>query len=355
VYERPAKPVSKGIKAAAVHPCGRVASKLRRGPLRLSWVVLSGLAACSPYDFSQEVGAFSIGVDQLSNGFTSGYAALAADRAAKTELDLTGARAKVALASSCLVPAPSSSKDQVPCALFRLGDTPPALSGIEQERDRTTALLAVLKDYAHALVAVTNAADRTAYNAAVAQLAATVGSLANEAGPQGAAASTVAPAAVNIIGWVVGTALDQQRFESLKAGVTAASTPLANGEIPINFVVTAAGDGLLALSKARQRVLIAEMNILTGRLGPSLTDAAYRQGLSDAQAVLAVLDGLHHADPTAAAKGLVKAHEALVAAVDDPGRNYASLLKAVGDFRDQAAALQSALSATPAAKNTTTK
>jgi hypothetical protein len=317
--------------------------------------VLIGLAACSPYDFSKEVGAFSNGVDQLSNGFTSGYAALSADRAAKLQLDLTGARAKVALASSCLVPAPSSSKDQIPCALFRFGDTPPALSGIEQERDRTMALLAVLKDYAHALVAVTNAADRTAYNAAVAQLASTVGSLAKEAGPQGAAASTVAPAAVNVIGWIVGAALDQQRFDSLKAGVIAASTPLANGEIPIDYVVTAAGNGLLALSKARQRVLIAEVNILMARLGPSLTDAAYRQGLSDTQAVIAVLDGLHHADPTAAAKGLVKAHEALVAAVDDPSRNYASLLKAVSDFADHAAALQSALAATPVVKNTTIK
>jgi len=328
--------------------------KPARGRLRLCCLLLSSLAACSPYNFSKEVSAVSIGVDQLSDGFTSGYAALAADRATKVQLELTGARAKVGLATSCLVPAPSSSKDQVPCALFRLGGTPPALSGIELERDRTTALLAVLKDYAHALVAVTNAADRTAYNAAVAQLASTVGSLAKEAGPQGGAASTVAPAAVNLIGWVVGTALDEQRFESLKAGVTAASTPLANGEVPINYVVTTAGDGLFALSKARQRVLIEEMNILIARLGPSLTDAAYRQGLSDAQAVVAVLDGLHHADPTAAAKGLVKAHEALVAAVDDPTRNYPGLVKAVDDFAAQAVALQNALTAAPA-KNTTTK
>jgi hypothetical protein len=117
----------------------------------------------------------------------------------------------------------------------------------------------------------------------------------------------------------------------------------------------AAGQGLLALSKARQRFLIAEVNILMGRLGPSLTAAAYRQGLSDTQAVVAVLDGLHHADPTAAAKGLVKAHAALVAAVDDPTRNYASLMTAVADFAHQAATLQSALAATPTVKNTTTK
>jgi hypothetical protein len=332
-----------------------IRSKFRLASLPLFWLVLVDIAGCSPYNFSQEVGAVSTGVDQLSDGFTLGYAALAADRAAEIQLDLTGSRVKVAMASSCLVPAPKSSQDQVPCGLYRFGGTPPGLSGIEKLRDKTTAMLAVLRAYAHALMAVTNAADRTAYNAAVAQLSSTIGSLAQAAGPHGAAASMVAPAAVNLIGWVVGTSLDEQRFESLKAGVTAASTPLPNGAIPIDYVAITAGDGLFALSQARQAVLIAEVQILTNRLGPSLTDAAYRQGLSDAQAVVAVLDGLRQADPTGAAAGLVKAHAALVAAVNDPTRNYPGLLKAVRDFANQSAALQAALTATPAAKSTTSK
>jgi hypothetical protein len=323
------------------------------GERRLFWPVLVGLTGCSPYNFSNEVGAISTGVDQLSSGFTSGYTQLAADRAALVQLDLTGTRAKVAMATGCLdIP---SSQNQSPCALYPLNGTPPVQSGIEQERDRTTAFLAVLENYAHALVAVTNAADRTAYNAAVAQLASAVGSLAKDAGPQGAAASTVAPAAVNLIGWLVGTALDQQRFDSLKAGVTAASTPLSNGTIPINYVATEAGAGLFALSLERRKVLVAEANILNARLGPSLTEAAYRQGLSDSQAVVTVLDGLRRADPTAAAAALVKAHEALVAAVNDPNRNYPSLLKAVSDFTDQASTLHTALTATPAPTSMTAK
>src|SRR5215472_11559664 len=86
-----------------------------RGRLRLCCLLLSGLAACSPYNFSQEIGAVSTGVDQLSDGFTSGYAALAADRAAKVQLELTGARPRVAMASSCLVPPSKSLQDGVPC------------------------------------------------------------------------------------------------------------------------------------------------------------------------------------------------------------------------------------------------
>jgi hypothetical protein len=325
-------------------------------PLRPSWLAVVALAACSPYDFSKEVGAFSTGVDQLSSGFTSGYTALAVDRVALLQLELTAARAKVALATSCLALPSKSSQNEIPCALYRVGDTPPALSKIEQTRDKTTAFLKALKNYAQALLAVTNAADRAAYNAAVAQLASTVGTMAKAAGPQGAAVGTVAPAAVNLMGWIVGTALDQQRFDSLKAGVIAVSTPLPDGKtIPINYVATEAGAGLLALALARREVLVKEINIMTHPLAPSLTDAAYRQGLSNAQAVVTVLDGLRQTDPTAAAAGLVEAHKALVAAVSDPSQNYATLVKAVGDFANQATALHTALIATTAAKGTTAK
>jgi hypothetical protein len=179
----------------------RYVNRTLRSPLRLFWLGLITLAACSPYDFSKEVSGFSTGVDQLSNGFTSGYAALAADRAALVQLDLTGTRAKVVMATSCLAIPSKSAQNELPCALFRSGDTPPALTKIDQARDKTTAYLKVLTNYAQALVAVTNAADRAAYNAAVAQLSAAVGTLAKDVGPQGAAASTVAPAAVNVIGW----------------------------------------------------------------------------------------------------------------------------------------------------------
>ena len=313
--------------------------------MRLSWLLLFGLAACSPYSFPREVGAISSGVDQLSTGFTSGFTELAADRSARTELDLTGSRAKVAMASTCLEPS-VASQNPVPCELYRFGTPAPTLSSIELQRDRTMTALSVLRDYAHALAAVTNAADRAAYDAAVAQLSGSVGALAKNADAAAPGASTVAPAAVNVFGWLVGTALDQQRFESLKAGVTAAGTATTNGESPISRVAKTLGIGLFALSQARQEVLVAEAQILVGRLDPSLSDSAYRQGLGDAQAVVAVLDGLRQTDPTAAARALVTAHDSLLAAVNDPGRNYPALLTSVSDFADRAAALQNALAAT---------
>jgi hypothetical protein len=323
--------------------------KCRPRPLRLLCLLLLGLPACSPYNFSREVSGFGSGVEQLSNGFAAGYAALAADRAALAQLELTSRRARVALVESCLALPVKSVQTQAPCALYPMGGTPPSLMTIEQSRQQTMDYLAALQKYAHALVAVTSAADRATYDAAVAQLASAVGTLASKAGPQGAVAGGVAPAAVNLVGWIVGAALDQQRFDSLKAGVNKVGTPLPDGIVPIDYVAGVAGGGLYALALAQRAVLTEKLTFLTKPLGPSLSDAAYRQRLGDAEAVVAVLDALRQSDPQAAANGLITAHKALVAAVDDPGRNYASLVKAVGDFVDKATALRAALTATPAA------
>jgi len=306
--------------------------------MRASWLIVLGLAACSPYSYPKEVAAISTGVNQLSDAFTSGYAALASDRAAALQLDLIDARAKVSVATSCDDPTMT-----LPCGLYRFGGTPPALSAIEQDRGKTMAAVAVLKGYADALKAVTNAADRADYDAAVAQLSGAVGALAKNADPVAPGISTVAPAFVNVVGWLVGTALDQQRFDSLKAAVTIASTPQANGKAPIDTVATTLGSGLLALSSRRQTVLSDELDALVTPLGPAMTPSAYQQRLIEAQAVVSVLDGLRKADPTAAAAGLVKAHAALAAAVDDPSANYPNLLKSVSEFADQATALEAAL------------
>lgn len=167
--------------------------------MRLSLLMLLlGLAACSPYSYSKEVSAISTGVTQLSNGFTSGYTALASDRESETQLTLTDTRARVSVATSCDDPT-----SKLPCGLYRFGGSAPALSAIEQDRSKTMEAIAVLKGYADALAAVTNAADRTAYDAAVAQLSGAVGTLAKTADPAAPGVSTVAPAFVNIIGWLV--------------------------------------------------------------------------------------------------------------------------------------------------------
>ena len=164
-------------------------------------------------------------MDQLSNGFTGGFATLAEDRATTTELKLTGTKAKVLATKPCLG---LEDTPDIPCELYpddKDKKEPPKLFDIEMDSTKTMAALRALRNYAHALEAVTNAADRTAFDSAVAQLAGSVGALAKNAGMVAPGASTIAPVAVNALGWLVGTALDQERFDALKAGVTAAGTP----------------------------------------------------------------------------------------------------------------------------------
>lgn len=96
---------------------------MRKSAVRLVPLLLLGLSACSPYVFSNEVNSISTGVDQPSNGFTSGFAALAADRTTTTALRMTGSRSNVAMSGTCLT---AKGVPGIPCELFPKGSEPPA-------------------------------------------------------------------------------------------------------------------------------------------------------------------------------------------------------------------------------------
>lgn len=210
-------------------------------------MLLVTLAACSPYSFQKEVTSFSWGVDHLSSGFANGFSALASDRQAKLELDLTTSLSKVSISSSCFAALSEVPPGAAPCELFPTGTTPPALTDIEKTRNQTTSALNALKNYADALAAVTNAADRTAFNNAASQLSGSVGALAKTAGAVVPGASILAPVTTNVLAWLVGTALDQQRFDTLKAAVDLVGTASLNGKSTISVVATTMGAGFYAL------------------------------------------------------------------------------------------------------------
>ena len=316
--------------------------------MRPYWLLLFSLASCSPYSFSKEVTTISTGVDQVSAGYTQGYTALAADRAASTQFDLISTRSKAAFSPSCRLAVGELPESRLPCALYPAGSSAPAPSDVERKRGQIMSTLSVLREYAHALAAVTNAADRAAYDAAVAQLSGAAGALAENADAAAPGVSVVAPAAVNLLGWLVGTGLDQQRFDSLKAAVNGVDNPTPSGVKPMHTVVAVLALGLENLRKVRLTVLVGQARKMVVALGPSLSDSAYRQQFVDAQALITVIDGLRHSDPGGTVHGMESAHGALVAAVNDPARSYSDLVRALGDFADKAAALQTAFAATAA-------
>ena len=303
---------------------------------RLFPFILLCATACSPYSFQKEVSTFSGSVDELSDAVVTGYSNLQDDRAAEADLQLIRARAMLNVAPECAVPA-STPTDF--CGVFARRGRPPELFGSADEqkaRAEALAVLPALKDYAHALAAVTNAQDRAAYDAAVSQLSDAVGNITAAANAAAPGAGIVAPAAINFAGWLVGTALDQQRFDSLKHAVHAVQQP-------IHSVATTLGAGLELINDQRRRIIKGDIDASATPMAPSLSEADYRQQLTDLEAKLAVLNALRRSEPATAAESMAQAHEALIKAVDDPQRNYGSLVKALNDFSQKVGALRDAL------------
>jgi hypothetical protein len=319
----------------------------------LAGALLLLLGACSPYSYSKEIAKLSDGVDSLSDSFAASFDGLQADRVAHAQLEILDGHAKggkIDMAPSCTSSEIDSKAD--PCLLYARGTSPPVLARAEKMRPRTMAALKALKDYTNALKAVTNAADRDAYDAAVGQLAGAVSTVASTANGAPPGASAAVSASINVFGWLVGTALDQQRYESLKRAVTDIGLPLPKDKppypepSPFRRVANALGDGLDAIRLDRLHLVQREVRLLVNGLNlRQWADDAYRKRLADAQSALAAANALRRADPVGTAQELAKAHDKLVKAVEDPQNDYAAFMKAVGDFAEKASAMEAALRA----------
>jgi hypothetical protein len=222
----------------------------------------------------------------------------------------------------------------------RQGEPQPSPSdpALEALRPKTLDDLNVLANYARALQAVTNAADRAAFDSAAARLNASVTALGKAAGPQGAAASVAFSAGFNIFAWVLGQALDQERFDTLKQDVN-----LAAG--PVQSIAKGLSTELDLVSETRQQILTDTVKALIEPLKPGYKNYMARE--ATASQTKAVLIQLKQTKPSQVTDALIKAHDSLRDAINDPKGNFSNFATAVGKFADLAEALKSSL-ATPA-------
>lgn len=320
-------------------------------------------AACSPYQYGKEITEFSKDVGQISTALSSGIDGLAADRTAQTRRLWIEDRTRLRLAPSCDVPVGKSERSRVPCTLIPLtghldAPTRPGPQSDDFDRENRARLLiavAVLTDYAKALAAVTNADDRAAFDKSVTQLADAVGEVTKFV-PGGA--GTIAPIAINLFGWLVGTALDQQRFDALKSAVNRVDTEVGTGtdrDKPIHAIQVALTLGLADIMSDRSGVVRQEAKILVWRLGRGMSEDGYRTRLTEVEALVTTLEGFRRNNPDKVGEALQDAHDKLVKAVNDPSRSFPALLKALGEFKDKATALKNALSASSKPSSNTTK
>ena len=336
--------------------------------------LLLPLAGCSPYSFSKETSAMSDGVGKLSDAYTGSFSAIAADRAAQTQAQAASMRAmgqkpQIGLAGTCTTE-PAKDADR-PCVIYVKGAGEPHWTHAELENKPAKNALKVLKDYADALAAVTNAKDRSDYDAAVGQLSGAVGTVLSPVAP---GPSVVVSAGINIFGWLVGTALDEQRFDTLRKAVTAVGMPLPPADesasprsrnvcydpipgtkqaarAPMRLVTDTLCWGVETLASQQREILQQQaMALLNGINDGTWSNSEYAKALSDAQAAFAALDTLRRAHPGAAANALADAHDKLVKAVQDPNKSYPALMKAVGDFADKVSTAEAELTQNTSAK-----
>jgi hypothetical protein len=326
------------------------------------WLAFTFLVGCSsPYQFSHEISSFRTGVDDVSSAYTTGYNNLANDRQTYQALIFGDTSAKLKLTTSCNPAAPSA----LPCDFYRQGEPQPSPSdpALESSRPKTLGALKVVTDYAHALQAVTNAADRAAFDSAASRLNASVTALlAKVPNPAVAASGAAFSVGFNVFAWVFGQALDQERFDTLKQDVNLANGPLQRDDhkglacpeqsvCSVQSVAKGLGTELDAISQARQLVVYDTVNALIKPLGPGYKNYTARQAA--ASQTKALLIQLEQTNPSRVTDALIKAHNALRDAVNDPKQSFSNLATAVGQFAGLAEALKNALT-TPAKTPPTT-
>ena len=339
-------------------------------------LVAMGAVACSPYNYGTEISTLSKSVDQLSISLSGSYAGLATDYRLRTQRYFIEDKVKLELSDNCrhpVEPLPKSKDqksdeeesllpkldekqrtNQAPCVLVegdkneipRRAKAPPAAMTDEEQRAKALRAMAALNAYAKGLAAVTNAQDKAEYDASVTKLSAAVQSIAKLAEPALPGVSTIAAAGVNLIGWLVGVSLDQQRFATLKEAVNAVDKPVPGSTKgkPIYLVANYTGLAFDAVSGDRLRLLNDEVQTLIHPLGRTIiAENAYRQRLSEVNPMVDAIEAIRRSG--FAWQSLPNAHDKLVKAVNEGGANLADLQKALGEFTAKVEALKNAVDA----------
>jgi hypothetical protein len=324
----------------------------------LALVAAAALSACaSPYVYQKEVTSFSSSVTTVAGAVTQSLADIGQDQEGADLAVIVAGRTGIDISPNCGSPIAISPGA---CRLLPHGGQAGRLVRADFPEQKLRQDFGVLKAYAEGLAGVANAQDRKDYDAAASQLSSSVGALASTltaAGPAGAAAAIALPAIVKFTTWTIGESLDQARFDTLKSALNAVGNP-PNGsrESPIQiFADEVITKSLTAIQSARIELLNRQLNARTDRINTDLARVGptrvsverYDTPVTELEPLTATLNSVRAVDPAAVAASLVKAHDELVKAVNDPKTQYASLVTSIIDFAEKADALGKALASKP--------
>jgi hypothetical protein len=345
-------------------------------------LIMSLLAGCSPYVYSDSVQALNMQMHVIDGWYQDNEQQTAAEKQLRQRLVWVRDRTELVSGPGCTVQPPQPGTVSPPCALRPVAmqnaallavdtavrpqpgirttddvcrpDPNPAPTSSRSPADTTSAstgkapppaaprLLKALDDYTAALAALTTAQDRADFDNAAAKLSAAEGALASQYGPAVQASSSA-------LLWVVGQDLDHRRLEALKVATEEACKP-------VHFVVDALGHIL----ENDRRIRLLELKALLGLRLDALakehadrhvTDEVYGAAIDDAQAAANVLQAVKASDPQAAIDAFGNAHDQLVVAVRNNDGQIDALVTATQAFVQQANNLTAVTSAGTASNN----
>lgn len=304
-------------------------------------VLLLATTACSPYGYRAPATNFATAVTDLTDAAARGTVAVEADRIDLLRVRLRDGDVRATTLSAACSSAPASPPQ--PCELTRF----PARTTAEgvtadapwQTGTTAAASLRSLTAYAASLGALTNAADREAFDKASAELAGSLGGLATASGvgaPIAAPVQAVAGAAL----WLVGQGLDHERYTRLRAAVRDAHPHVEALAVPV-------ADELQRLHRRRISLLSSSARALNDGIPATPAGPARVARFDDTARAVANLVAVRGADASQLRRRLVDAHRTLRDLLEDPASQLTDALAAAQQFADQAAKLRAALGSRP--------
>lgn len=292
--------------------------------------------ACSPYVYKDEINSFASGVDNLSDAVKAGTKGVAEDHQSLQRLKWAKSRAMIALTIACSPgeqPAQNTGARAAEsvCTIHEAAKPVPKRTAIET---KAGVLVKGLQEYAAALAAVTNAADRQALDDAASSLGQSISTIVTAVGADTGSAGAVG----DLVAFGLGTALDFERFRVLRKRTAEAQAPLSE-------LGKRLGTALDAIRDARVAELAEVAQMMATSLQAMPDQASYAERLAALQATTVAIQALRVSNPINAAQDMVKAHDKLVTALADEKRQVAAVGAAIKEFVEKAKALRAAMTA----------
>jgi hypothetical protein len=326
--------------------------KQQESAMTRSWMpvlIMSTLAACSPYVYPQEIAGFGTGVDAVVAGYRTGRQAVDGIVAQQQGAADAAVRARLLLLPGCDQMDPVGSPPRLPdCAVVAF-DARANLGPTAAQRALADAAPAfdALKAYAEALTAVTLAGDDTKLNHATQALTTAAGGVVRDIGkarPATAPASALVSPVGGLFGMGLTLWLDQRRLAVLRRTVPEADPSVQQ----LGQTVEAA----LADIRAQQvlqlgSLLRSDAEVFEVAEVSQLDVADYRDRRVMLESAVAAFKQARSADPAATVAKMLSAHRQLAQALQADTGQAAAMLSDVHSFIEAAEALKNAIEAAP--------